>query len=248
MRRRADRVDWTFPCLISHYFYKLPQRRRSSHPSQFPHLTLHVGTKRSAILIILVIERIFCYPRESQTPIPWHLCPDVTYGYYAPGKHALAIDNRPVSPTSRTGANSTRWLVLTYYCLLGIAQNVGWSQISSAADASKQLFGRETTGAQLEALLSWGPWGVLRRRADRNRHVAQPQATATCCQQVRGSRSDSYVAWVNSILNNLGCLALLAAMAACSKAGVSNITMAAATVMALILTAVAREGRDDDVT
>lgn len=93
-----------------------------------------------------------------------------------------------------------------------------------------------------------GTVGVLRRRADRNRHVAQPQATATCCQQVRGSRSDSYVAWVNSILNNLGCLALLAAMAACSKAGVSNITMAAATVMGLILTAVAREGRDDDVT
>ena len=96
---RPDRLDETFPCLISHYFYKLPQRRRSSHPSQFPHLTLHVGTKRSAILIILVIERIFCYPRESQTPIPWHLCPDVTYGYYAPQeKHALAINNRPCRP------------------------------------------------------------------------------------------------------------------------------------------------------
>ena len=50
---------------------------------------------------------------------------------------------------------------MTYYCLLGIAQNVGWSQISSAADASKQLFGRETTDAQLEALLSWGPWGYF---------------------------------------------------------------------------------------
>lgn len=96
---------------------------------------------------------------------------------------------------------------------------------------------------------------VLRRRADRNRHVASvligaffPLTYIFALELLYPHDTGGVSAGVLSILNNLGCLALLAAMAACSKAGVSNITMAAATVMALILTAVAREGRDDDVT
>ncbi|XRB19386.1 hypothetical protein RI054_21g92320 [Pseudoscourfieldia marina] len=96
---------------------------------------------------------------------------------------------------------------------------------------------------------------VLRRRADRNRHVASvligaffPLTYIFALELLYPHDTGGVSAGVLSILNNLGCLALLAAMAACSKAGVSNITMAAATVMALILTAVAREGKDDDVT
>ena len=133
LRRRADRIDWTRRSPVSSpttFMYKLPERRRSSHPSKFPHLTLHVGTKRSAILIILVIEsEIFCYPRESQTPILGTFAQTFARRYIrllrASGKACPCNQQPAVSPTSRTGANSTRWLVLTYYCLLGIAQNVG---------------------------------------------------------------------------------------------------------------------------